>query len=199
MAAKDVKISIDHLKCPTCYQLYKNPKYLPCHHSYCEQCLEKMQMQSKIICPECRKEAKVPPGGVKDLDNNFFITRLIDDFMEKHKVESEEEVKCDQCHGESPVVVYCLDCTLFLCHVCNECHKRSYMSRGHCIIPLIELRCKKDVTMQPNVQVLVCSQHEYELKHYCESYDESVCLCCAMKNHNCHIHDTMAGKHKLLL
>ena len=78
MAAKHVKMANDNLSCPVCYQLFKNPKYLPCHHSYCEQCLEKMQVKSKIICPECRKEATVPPGEVKDLDNNFFINHLVD-------------------------------------------------------------------------------------------------------------------------
>ena len=101
MAAKDVKVATDNLSCPVCYQLFKNPKYLPCHHSYCEQCLGKMQVQSNIICPECRKEAIVPPGGVKDFDNNFFINRLVDEFILRRKVEGEVEVKCDECHGSS--------------------------------------------------------------------------------------------------
>ena len=199
MVAKDIKMATDNLSCPVCYQLFKNPKYLPCHHSYCEQCLERIQVQSKIICPECRKEAIVPPGGVKDLDNNFFINRLVDEFILKRKVEGEEEVKCDECHGEDPVVAFCPDCTLFLCHVCNECHKRSVKFHGHGIVPLTELRSKKDVTIQPKAKVLVCSEHEYELKHYCESCDELVCLYCTMKKHNGHKHDTvknMAGKHR---
>ena len=199
MAAKDVKMATDNLSCPVCYQLFKKPKYLPCHHSYCEQCLEKMQVQSKIICPECRKEAIVPPGGVKDFDNNFFINRLVDEFILKRKVEGEAEVKCDECCGEDPVVAFCPDCTMFLCHVCNECHKRSVKSRGHGIVPLTELRSKKDVTIQPKAKALVCSEHEYELKHYCESCDELVCLYCTMKKHNGHNHDTvknMVGKHR---
>ena len=199
MAAKDVKMATDNLSCPVCYQLFKKPKYLPCHHSYCEQCLEKMQVQSKIICPECRQEANVPPGGVKDLDNNFFINRLVDEFILKRKVEGEAEVKCDECGGEDPVVAFCPDCTLFLCHVCNEYHKRSMKSRGHGIVPLTELRSKKDVTIQPKAKALVCSEHEYELKHYCESCDELVCLYCTMKKHNGHNHDTvknMVGKHR---
>ena len=199
MAAKDVKMATDNLSCPVCYQLFKKPKYLPCHHSYCEQCLEKMQEQSKIICPECRKEAIVPPGGVKDLDNNFFINRLVDEFILKRKVEGEAEVKCDECCGEDPVVAFCPDCTLFLCHVCNEYHKQSSKSRDYGIVPLTELRSKKDVTIQPKAKALVCSEHEYELKHYCESCDELVCLYCTMKKHNGHNHDTvknMVGKHR---
>ena len=199
MAAKDVKMATDNLSCPVCYQLFKNPKYLPCYHSYCEQCLEKMQVQSKIICPECRHEANVPPGGVKDLENNFFINRLVDEFILKRKVEGEAEVKCDECGGEDPVVAFCPDCTMFLCHVCNEHHKRSIKSPGHGIVPLTELRSKKDITIQPKAKVLICSEHEYELKHYCESCDELVCFYCTMKKHSGHNHDTvknMVGKHR---
>ena len=199
MAAKDVKMATDNLSCPVCYQLFKNPKYLPCHHSYCEQCLEKMQVQSKIICPECRQEAIVPPGGVKDLDNNFFINRLVDEFILKRKVEGEAEVKCDECHGEDPVVTFCPGCTMFLCHICNECHKRSIKSRDHGIIPLTELRSKKDVTIQPKPKAMMCREHDIELLFYCETCDQLVCMYCTVKDHIGHNHDTvkkMVGKHK---
>ena len=199
MAAKDVKMATDNLSCPVCYQLFKNPKYLPCHHSYCEQCLEKMQVQSKIICPECRNEAIVPPGGVKDLDNNFFINRLVDEFILKRKVEGEAEVKCDECSGEDPVVAFCPDCTLFLCHVCNEHHKRSIKSRGHGIVPLTELRSKKDVAIQPKPKAMICREHDIELLFYCETCDQLVCMYCTVKDHMGHNHDTvkkMVSKHR---
>ena len=199
MAARDVKMATDNLSCPVCYQLFKNPKYLPCHHSYCEKCLEKLQVQSKIICPECRKEVIVPPGGVKDLDNNFFINRLVDEFILKRKVEGEAEVKCDECHGEDPVVAFCPDCTLFLCHVCNEYHKRSIKYRGHSIVPLAELRSKKDVTIQPKPKAMMCREHDIELLFYCETCDQLVCMYCTVKDHIGHNHDTvkkMVSKHR---
>ena len=199
MAAKDVKMATDNLSCPVCYQLFKNPRYLPCHHSYCEQCLEKMQVQSKIICPECRKEANVPPGGVKDLDSNFFINHLVDEFILKRKVEGEAEVKCDECGGEDPVVAFCPDCTMFLCHVCNECHKRSIKSRGHGIVPLTELRSKKEVAIQPKPKAMMCREHDIELLFYCETCDQLVCMYCTVKDHNGHNHDTvkkMVNKHR---
>ena len=199
MAAKDVKVVTDNLSCPICYQLFKKPKYLPCHHSYCEHCLEKLQVQSKIICPECRKEAIVPPGGVKDLDNNFLINRLVDEFILKRKVEGEAEVKCDECSSEDPVETFCPDCTMFLCHVCNECHKRSVKSRGHAIVPLTELRSKKDVTIQPKPKAMMCREHDIELLFYCETCDQLVCMYCTVKGHSGHNHDTVkkvVSKHR---
>ena len=198
MAAKEVKKATVNLTCPICYQLFKNPKYLPCHHSYCEQCLEKMQVQSKIICPECRKEAIVPTGGVKDLPNNFFINRMVDELVLKRKVEGEEEVKCDECDEDEPVVAYCPECNMFFCQICNELHKRSKRFRGHGIVPLAELRSNKDTQLQAKVKIPPCKDHNYELNHYCETCDKLVCLYCTVKEHNGHNHDTvnnMATKH----
>ena len=199
MAAKEVKKATVNLTCPICYQLFKNPKYLPCHHSYCEQCLEKMQVQSKIICPECRKEAIVPAGGVKDLPNNFFINRMVDELVLKRKVEGEEEVKCDECDEDEPVVAYCPECNMFFCQICNEPHKRSKRFRGHGIVPLTELRSNKDTQLQAKVKIPPCKDHNYELNHYCETCDKLVCLYCTVKDHNGHNHDTvnnMASKHR---
>ena len=121
MAAKEVKKATENLSCPVCFQVYKNPKYLPCYHSYCEECLEKMcTAECKIMCPECRKEAIVPEGGVKSLPNNFLVNRLVDELILKCKVQGDhEEVQCDNCDENDPVVSYCPNCNLFLCRVCS--------------------------------------------------------------------------------
>ena len=199
MAAKEVKKATVNLTCPICYQLFNNPKYLPCHHSYCERCLEKMQVQKKIVCPECRKEATVPAGGVKDLPNNFFINRMVDELVLKHKVEGEEEVKCDECDEDEPVVAYCPECNSFLCQFCYETHKRNKRFRGHGIVPLTELRSSKSIPLEAKIQVPLCKEHDEQLKYYCETCEQLVCMYCTVKEHNGHNHDTvkkMATKHR---
>ena len=198
MAAKEVKKATVNLTCPICYQLFKNPKYLPCYHSYCEQCLEKMQVQSKIICPECRKEAIVPAGGVKSLPNNFFINRTVDELVLKRKVEGEEEVKCDECDEDEPVVAYCPECNSFLCQFCYDTHKRNKRFRGHGIVPLTELRSTKTIPLEAKIKVPLCKEHDEQLKYYCELCEQLVCMYCTVKEHNGHNHDTvkkMATKH----
>ena len=199
MAAKEVKKATVNLTCPICYQLFNNPKYLPCHHSYCEHCLEKMQVQNKIICPECRNEATVPPGGVKDLPNNFFINRMVDELVLKRKVEGEEEVKCDECDEDEPVVAYCPECNMFFCQICNESHKRSKRFRGHGIVPLTELRSNKSVPLEAKTKIPLCKEHDEQLKYYCETCEQLICMYCTVKEHNGHNHDTvkkMATKHR---
>ncbi|XP_065916814.1 tripartite motif-containing protein 2-like [Dysidea avara] len=199
MAAGEVKKAMDNLTCPICYQLFKNPKYLSCHHFYCGGCLEKMHVQSKITCPECRKETAIPAGGVKELDNAFFINRLVDELILKRKVQGEVQVKCDECSGEDPVEAFCPDCAIFMCHICNEYHKRSHKTRDHGIVPLTELKSKKDIPIQPKPKTMLCKEHDIELLFYCETCDQLVCMYCTVKDHASHSHDTvkkMAGKHR---
>ncbi|XP_065884591.1 tripartite motif-containing protein 2-like [Dysidea avara] len=191
MAAKEMKKAALNLSCPVCFQVFKNPKYLPCYHSYCEQCLEKMVVQSKITCPECRKEATIPAGGVKELANNFLINRLVDELIRKRKVEGEEEVKCENCEEDDPVVTYCPDCSSFLCHVCNEVHKRAKLSRGHGVIPLTELRSsKRDSIVLPKCKIPMCKKHSIELLFFCKTCEELMCMYC-IKEHAGHEYDTV--------
>ena len=200
MAAEQMKKVTGHLSCPICYELYKKPKYLPCYHSYCEECLVKLVVQSNITCPECRKTSVVPSGGVKQLPNNFFINRLLDEIALKRKVEGEEEAKCDLCVRGDTVEVLCLDCGAFLCGRCFDNHKYSKEYQNHNMMPLNEVRSKKEgITIKPKSNSALCQEHELELNFYCETCDQLVCHYCIMKDHLKHDHDTvkkMAIKHR---
>ena len=199
MSVIEVKEAQSNLTCPVCYQLFKSPKYLTCYHFYCERCLEKMQTEFNIPCPECRKETKVPAGGVKELPDNFFINRLVDDLILKKKASGEQEVKCDECDEDDPVVTFCPECNSFLCQACNENHKRNKRYRVHAVVSFTELKSNKDVSIQAKVKIPLCKQHDEQLKYYCETCNELVCMYCTVKEHSNHHHDSlmkMADKHR---
>ena len=157
-------------------------------------------MQSNITCPECRKTSVVPSGGVKQLPNNFFINRLLDEVALKRKVEGKEEAKCDICVRGDAVEVLCLDCSAFLCTHCVSNHKYSRDWQNHNLMPLNDLRSKKEeVAIKPKSKYAMCQKHELELNFYCETCDQLVCHYCIMKDHLKHNHDTvkeMAAKHR---
>jgi len=140
-------------------------------------------------------EATVPTGGVKDLDNNFFINRLVDELVLKGKVQGETEVQCDECSKEDPVEAFCQDCAIFLCHVCNEHHKRSRRTSSHSIVPSTstELTSNDNIVLhtQPKPRIPKCKEHDIELSFYCETCDQLVCMYCTVKSHNGHNHDTV--------
>ena len=61
--AKSLEDLKKHLECAVCLDHFQDPKVLPCLHTYCKKCLEKVQKQSDgrsvITCPECRNETEV--------------------------------------------------------------------------------------------------------------------------------------------
>ena len=199
MAAEQMKKVASHFICPICCKLYRKPKYLPCYHSYCEECLVKLQKGSDIMCPECRKISAVPTGGIKQLPSNFFINRIVDEISLKQKVTGQQEVHCDLCIKEDPAVVLCFDCGTFLCNYCYEYHKYNREYQGHIMSQLKELRAKKDINVRPKAKPLLCQEHELELLFYCDTCEQLVCHYCTTTDHNGHQHNTvkkMANKHR---
>ena len=146
MAAKQVKI-VNSLSCPICNKLFKKPKFLPCHHSYCEQCLEKMKEESRITCPQCRKEVIVPAGGVKEFDNAFTINHIVDQLVLKCTVEDEPEGECDECFRDKPIKTFCTECSSFLCHCCIDYHTYSKQFQDHHLVTLMESHSNKSLAV----------------------------------------------------
>ena len=195
-----IKNTTDILTCPVCRELFNNPRFLPCYHFYCEQCLENMQVQSRITCPECRNIATVPLGGVKQLQKNFFVNRLVEELVNKRTKEGDEEVQCDNCDENDVVVAYCPSCSSFLCELCYKYHKRDRLTRNHGIVLLSEVVTVPDEMF---VKTLQCREHgSSELQYYCETCSELICMYCTIKEHSSHSHDTvkkMAGKCRHIL
>ena len=107
-----------------------------------------------------------------------------------------EDKKCEKCGKGDPVVAYCPDCHLALCFICTESHKSDEVFLNHSILTLTELRSKKAASRD---KAWLCKEHDYELKHYCETCEQLVCLYCTTKEHSSHVHDTIktiASKHR---
>jgi len=210
MATKAVKMVIGHLTCPVCCEMFKNPKYLPCYHSFCEDCLKKLVETmggSEITCPQCRKTSLVPAGGPKDLPSNFFMNNIAGEIILKQKIidlQGQQEVKCDVCIRNNTGAVLCVDCTEFLCGSCYEHHKHSKDCQSHHTMQLKEISTliKKNVIVKPlKSKSLLCQEHEMELNFYCEKCEQLMCQYCAIRDHleGGHDHNTvemMAIKHK---
>ena len=203
MATKGVKNTAINVTCSVCSQVFKNPKILSCCHSCCKECLEEIQENSKITCPnrKCKLETKVPAGGVKDLPDNFFVEHLVDEYILKLKVNGEEDVKCDNCDKDDPVASYCSHCSVFLCNVCSESHKRDKRTAGHerKVISFPELKSKRHVPLWKKPKTMMCEKHNIELSFYCVSCKELICMCCTTQEHSEHIHDAadqLAKRHR---
>jgi len=69
------------LTCCMCFEEYRNPKVLPCQHTYCmEPCMVSLIDYPRNIlkCPECRREHSIPYQGVHTFPTNVTIQRLLE-------------------------------------------------------------------------------------------------------------------------
>lgn len=80
------------LTCSICLDRYKQPKLLPCHHTFCLPCLDSYAdtVHHNLKCPECRSEHPVPYDGAKAFPNNLTLAKFLDIHLEATDDNQEE-------------------------------------------------------------------------------------------------------------
>ncbi|CAH1153845.1 unnamed protein product [Phaedon cochleariae] len=117
------------LTCAICLDRYRNPKLLPCQHSFCmEPCLEGLvdYVRRQVKCPECRAEHRIPYQGVQGFPTNVTLQR----FLELH-IEITGELpdptsgqimeRCNVC-SEKAYCSFCSHCDKKICEECKGAH-----------------------------------------------------------------------------
>ncbi|EHB10510.1 Tripartite motif-containing protein 2 [Heterocephalus glaber] len=129
------QIDKQFLICSICLERYKNPKVLPCLHTFCERCLQNYIPAHSLTlsCPVCRQTSILPEKGVAALQNNFFITNLMDVLQRTPGSNVEESsiletvtavaagkpLSCPN-HDGNVMEFYCQSCETAMCHECTE-------------------------------------------------------------------------------
>lgn len=184
------------LTCTICLEIFKNPKYLPCLHTFCDTCLvtyitfwiEKGK-GSKIECPVCRIEVKAPSENctaenwTKKLPENFLLAGLV----ENKKITRAEKLcmLCDRSGSKSipKATVICLQCTDALCDTCGKNHNFNKASKDHDIKPIGRF---SEELLFPAFRNS-CEIHRDEtLKLYCVDHKvPCCCVCVSIKHRKC--------------
>ena len=183
----------DITECSICTEVYTDPRVLPCVHTYCLKCIEgwskDKQRGDKLACPLCRKELTLPSNGVSDLPKNFFVTNFLQ-MKELSSVETKTSF-CEACSGDGEseseiqnvASVYCIECQLKLCKMCERGHKTIKSTQSHKLVTIGEIINVETLPMPPTY----CDQHTDEnLKIYCLDCKSAICMMCYIKSHNGH-------------
>ena len=179
-------------ECPLCLETVKNPKTLPCLHSFCLECLDELasfarrQLQATIKCPVCQTSFPIPDTDTfATLPSSFHLNRLVDVLaLEDGTVQTQ---KCNSCDENNPATSYCFVCQSFLCASCFQYHQRFKATRGHRNVLMDNLQAQdvQDLIQRP----IMCSQQYHEdqpLEFYCEDCKVLVCHKCSVVSHNRH-------------
>ena len=110
--------------CSVCLDLYRDPKFLPCYHTFCATCIQDVadrHPKRSFPCPSCRKLTSLPSGGVSALQSNFYIKK---DDKPKPKTPAKKLCKV---HDDKKLEFYCVICDEAICLNCkltrHELHK----------------------------------------------------------------------------
>eukprot|EP00731_Ephydatia_muelleri_P009066 Em0004g1404a len=183
-----------HVICQLCSKPYKEPRILPCLHSFCEQCLhkeiERFGTKQKMECPTCQRSITIPEGGVNAIPRNLHLDFEVEVAGYMSKIGSDGEKSCDACIDGStgPAVVFCCTCHHLLCKPCHDYHKHNKILHHHQIVGLD----KESLELLPSIIKPIerlCSQphHEKErLKLFSEIYELLTCNNCCLVLHKDH-------------
>ncbi|XP_019853516.1 PREDICTED: tripartite motif-containing protein 3-like [Amphimedon queenslandica] len=116
----DLRLKLEErLICPVCLGHYTNPKILPCHHSFCQHCLERLPLDKKnetyyLSCPTCRHRTEVPEEGIEVFSVAFHLNDLKEMFSLTKKT---AEATCSD--HEKPLELFCETCDTVICVACQ--------------------------------------------------------------------------------
>ena len=179
------------IECAICMETLKNPKCLPCIHTFCLRCLESLGKSKRpgdaIACPLCRKLFKIPQQGFAELPHNFFIQEILNDCTRtsvEHGGFQENKRTCDACN--EPSSVYCVQCDQHFCTACTVSHSKIRASACHKVISLEEMESSP---LLSKTRPRFCETHKDKpLELYCYDCKLVICLMCSVikhKQHNC--------------
>ena len=116
--------------CAICFKPRETPKILPCYHSFCGKCVDKLIQGDNIMCP-----IDYQIFSVGELRHDFgfgnYSDRL-DKGSKKTGKQQSEHLLCGNCEKDG-FAYWCETCFERLCKRCYKEHKK-HMS-GHKIIP----------------------------------------------------------------
>ena len=192
----DVQQLLTNLKkkaeCPLCLETVKDPKTLPCLHSFCLQCIDKhagyakRKLETTIKCPGCQASFQIPERGTfGSLPTSFYLNRLVD--LLALRDGRKEAQRCSSCEENNTATCYCFVCQNFLCEDCFDAHQRLKATRGHRSVLIENLQAQDVEDLMHRPAMCAKKYHENEpLDYYCQ--DCSVCIChkCSIVSHNRH-------------
>ena len=212
LAADPISQLEENLECTVCLGVLKDPRTLPCFHSFCKNCLEGVVKACRdkvpsdraireIPCPNCRATFTLDPDKhVADMPRNHFICNMV---KATAVLDRGTGVPCSHNCIQSYSVARCVTCEKFLCRECLTGHNSYRGHNGHSVLTMEEL--SKPENRKKINDNMYCNEHSgMILKVYCETCDQLICRDCMdfkhlKQGHSCFLVKDVANNYKELL
>ena len=201
------------LTCTVCKESLKEPRTLPCFHSFCKDCLteyiearcdedqiERTKGQDLFKCPTCKTQFQRKPNeSVEGLHSNFFVKNLVDI---SRILEETQKLPCESCKAEIRAECRCTACERYLCANCLTSHNNWPEFREHVVLSLKELTKPENQSKAKGKPRCHKQGHRNkQVEFFCHTCHELVCVNCALLDHPKPDHvfqpiDLVADQHK---
>lgn len=120
------------VRCSVCYETLRDPHILTkCLHTFCHQCIQQIQRNGTISCPECREMSNV-----QEIKRDFNKQRLVDLHRavrgpDDGVAEKGEREICGMCEEKKIVFSYCVECANNICIECHKTHLKAKPLKSH--------------------------------------------------------------------
>ena len=144
--ASTTRILEDIFTCCLCFEPYNTnvniPKGLPCQHTFCAPCLDKLiraihENDEEPQCPTCKARFSVPKEGARKLPTNLTVQQMIE--LKMHQAaptqdsvgKPEVKLKHHTCkeHPYKHVIMVCVECETEFCMDCVKALHKSNHSK----------------------------------------------------------------------
>ena len=185
--------------CPICFEPFKTPRYLPCFHTFCHNCLSSYILSTcktkenpvGFPCPLCRQFVPAPSsiGEPEKWTERIPINTITETMCEK------KDQICDACRRadeEEIATDWCKSCLESLCRTCAKCHKRNAATQNHELIPVSD----KDTVPVAIENRVLCIHQNAPAKYLCVDHEELCCAeCVCTKHRKCYQVDELSLIH----
>ena len=179
------------ITCSICYELFTDPRTLPCLHTFCKSCIQTTVEtglaevpEGYFECPLCRAHVPLPANGIDGISANFSTKRLIEIYQKRQEIATVETPKCRVCvHGNS-ATMWCIECDCPVCNNCSISHRSLKVFSQHKVIPMKEFTSNPKRAIEVSLNPGACPSHpDQVLKFYCYTCDQTICVECALLDH----------------
>ena len=187
------------ITCSICFELFTDPRTLPCLHTFCKSCIQRSVEiglakvpEGFFECPLCRAHVPLPAKGIDGISANFSTKRLIEIYSKHQEVVVDSAPKCRLCTNSNPATMWCIECDCAICPECFDAHKRMKMFSRHQVIPIQEFTSDPKRAIRAFLNPGVCPAHpDQVLKFYCYTCAQTICVECALLKHRDHNFDAI--------
>lgn len=172
-------------ECLVCHENYSIPKILPCAHLLCRDCIVSLITANTVThaqCPVCHSSFANLQDSLARSCGDFADSFPTDHSMAAmvDSVRLLQQKRICHVHTDSDAASLCVHCSIMLCKVCLEVHRKTPVTSSHKVEDLAVLTPERLSASR----LAPCSVHTDKTSElFCAAHKALICQLCATSKH----------------